>query len=220
LERRPSNDAAPSRSGDGGAGSIMLARASRKGLEGLLAAAAAAAILVAGAREARADIALAVDADVAVPVDADEMHTYLTTGASFDLRLGYRFRIPYSQIAITPEVAGGYADLSSRLIRLRPGVRLAYGRVFVPYAYAHIGWGWTSFDPRGAGDTSPDPLSSSAQGASYDVGAGIDLAVLRLLTFGAHLGYNVVDVNPTSPTTVPAFRAKWMSFGITATLYL
>ncbi len=201
----------------------MLARASKKGLVGFLAAAAAAAILVAGARDARADLALGVDADVAVPVDAQEMPAslaYLATGASFDLRLGYRFRIPYSQVAITPEVAGGYADLSSRIVRLRPGVRVAYGRVFVPYAYAHIGWGWTSFDPLGIGDTSPDPASSGAQGASYDVGAGIDLAVLRLLTFGAHLGYNVVDVNPTGPTTVPAFRAKWMSFGITATLYL
>ena len=37
---------------------------------------------------------------------------------------------------------------------------------------------------------------------------------------GVDVGYNVVDVNPTGPTTVPAFRAKWMSFGITATLYL
>src|SRR5580698_6373510 len=127
----------------------MLARATRKGLEGLLAAAAV--VLVAGAREARADIALAVDADVAVPVDDQQMPAYMTTGASFHLRLGYRFRIPYSLIAITPEVAGGYADLSARIIRLRPGVRLAYGRVFVPYADAHIGWGWTNFDPRGTG---------------------------------------------------------------------
>jgi hypothetical protein len=192
----------------------------RTGLKGLLAAAGAAAALVAGARDARADIALALDADVAVPVDAQQMPAFLTTGASFDLRLGYRLRIPYSLISITPEVAGGYTDVASRIVRLRPGVRVAYGRVFIPYAYAHIGWGWTSFDRLGTRDPSPDPVFSSAQGASYDVGAGIDLAVLRLLTFGAHLGYNVVDVNPTQAPTVPTFRAKWMSFGITATLFL
>ena len=94
----------------------------RTGLKGLLAAAGAAAALVAGARDARADIALALDADVAVPVDAQQMPAFLTTGASFDLRLGYRLRIPYSLISITPEVAGGYTDVASRIVRLRPGV--------------------------------------------------------------------------------------------------
>jgi hypothetical protein len=198
----------------------MLARGSTGRLHGLVAALAAAGALVAGARDAWADVAIGVDADVAVPVDASEMPAYLGTGASFDLRLGYRFRIPYSLIAITPEVAGGYADLSSRIVRLRPGVRVAFGRVFVPYAYGHIGWSWTSFDRLGTRDESSSPVFSAAQGASYDVGAGIDLAILRLLTFGAHLGYNVVDVDPTQPPALPSFRAKWMSFGITATLYL
>jgi hypothetical protein len=198
----------------------MLARGLTNALHGILAAAAAAAVLVAGARDARADLALAADVDVAVPVDPSQMPTYMTTGAGFDLRLGYRFRVPYSLVAITPEISGGYADLASRIVRVRTGVRVGYGRVFVPYAYAHLGWGWTSFDRLGTSDASPTPILSSAQGASYDVGAGIDLAILRRLTFGAHLGYNVVDVDPTQAPTLPTFRAKWMNFGLTATLYL
>jgi hypothetical protein len=198
----------------------MLATGLRNGTHAVLAAAAAAVVFVAGAREARADLALAGDVDVAVPVAASQMPAYLTTGAGFDLRLGYRFRVPYSLVAITPEVSGGYTDLSSRIVRVRTGVRVGYGRVFVPYGYAHIGWGWTSFDRLGTADASPDPVFSGAQGASYDVGAGIDLAILRRLTFGAHLGYNVVDVEPNQAPTLPTFHAKWMNFGLTATLYL
>jgi hypothetical protein len=198
----------------------MLARQNKTRLHGIAAAAAGAVVLAAGAREARADLAIGGDVDVDVPVDASQMPAYLTTGAGFDVRLGWRFSIPYVLVAITPEVAGGFTDLSSHIVRLRPGVRLAFGRVFVPYAYAHLGWSWTSFDRLGVKDPSPSPVLSGAQGASYDFGAGLDLAVLRRLTFGAHLGYNVVDVDPSQPPTVPTFRAKWMSFGITATLYL
>ena len=73
-----------------------------------------------------ADIQLASNFDLEVPVNAGT-HGYLSTGAGFDVRLGYRFTIPYQHISITPEVAIGYADLSAQFIRLRPGFRLGFG---------------------------------------------------------------------------------------------
>lgn len=181
-------------------------------------AAAFTAVLLAGTREARADWALAGDFDIGVPVDQAPQR-YLSTGAGFDFRAGHRFRIPYQHIAITPELAAGYTDLGAHLIRVRPGLRVGIGRLLVPYAYGHFGWGWTGFDPLGSRNTSPNPLLVSSHGFSFDFGAGLDVTILRRLTVGAHLGYNVVNVGPTERTVLD-WRAKWMSFGLNATLYL
>jgi hypothetical protein len=197
-------------------------------LKWLTCAAVVAGVL--GAREARADIALGGDVDIAVPIDAAGPPTlarskYVSTGAGFDLRVGYRFIIPYRNIAITPELVGGYTDISSRLFRLRPGVRVGFGRLFVPYAYGHIGWGWTSFDPLGNNNMpSPTYTLTGSQGASFDFGAGLDITVARRFTLGGHIGYNVVNVTQVGdsgrPATSPGWAAKWMNFGLQATFYL
>ncbi len=181
-------------------------------------AAAFAGVLLAGVQEARADWALAGDFDVGVPVDQTPQR-YLGTGAGFDFRAGYRFKIPYQHIAITPELSAGYTDLAAHLIRIRPGLRVGLGRLLVPYAYGHVGYGWTSFDPIGTRDTSPNATFVSSQGFSFDFGAGLDVTILRRLTVGAHIGYNVVNVG-TTERTVLDWRAKWMSFGLNATFYL
>jgi hypothetical protein len=198
------------------------------GLKWLTCAAIVAGVL--GAREARADIALGGDVDVAVPIDAAgppalRRSRYVSTGAGFDLRVGYRFIIPYRHIAITPELAGGYTNISSQLFRLRPGVRVGFGRLFVPYAYGHIGWGWTTFDPLGNDNGSMDSKLSGSQGASFDFGAGLDITVARRFTIGGHIGYNVVNVGQLGESSKPAtfspgWAAKWMNFGLQATFYL
>lgn len=180
--------------------------------------AAFAAALLAGAREARADVALAGDFDLGIPVDQAPQR-YLGTGAGFDFRAGYRFRIPYQHIAVTPELAAGYTNLSAQLIRVRPGLRVGIGRLLVPYLYGHVGYGWTSFDPIGTRNTVPDAPTVSSHGLSFDFGAGLDVTILRRLTVGAHLGYNVVNVGTTERTLLD-WRAKWMSIGLNATLYL
>ncbi len=169
-------------------------------------------------RQARADIAVAADVDVGLPISQTTANNYLATGVGFDVRLGYRFRIPYQPLWIIPEVVAGYDDLSAHLVRLRPGVRVSFGRFVVPFVYTHLGWGWTSFDPLGASD--PRSLASfdSASGLSFDAGAGVDLAVLRILTVGAHLGYNVVEVGQADAAT-PPWSAKWLSVGLNGTFF-
>src|SRR5262249_44730639 len=136
-----------------------------------------------------------------------------------DLRGGYRFRIPYQHIAITPELAAGYTDLAAHVFRIRPGLRVGIGRLLVPYISGHVGWAHVSFDPIGTFDKSTSPTFVGSQGLSSDFGAGLDVAILRMLTVGAHVGYNVVNVGAT-PRTPLDWRAKWMSFGLTATVYL
>jgi hypothetical protein len=189
-----------------------------KRLTCITAAAAVAGASLAGAREARADVALAADFDVGIPVDQAPQR-YLSTGAGVDVRLGYRFQIPYAHVAVVPEIAGGYTDLGAHLVRVRPGLRFGIGRLFVPYAYGHVGWAWTSFDPLGAHDVTGTASFTSAQGASFDFGGGLDITILRRLTVGAHLGYNIVGVGATDRPTLD-WRSKWMSLGLNATFYL
>lgn len=172
---------------------------------------------LASPRAARADISLAGDIDLGVPVDQGTTQ-YLSTGAGFDLRLGYRFRVPYRHISIIPEIAAGYTDLGAHLVRVRPGIRVGVGRVLMPYAYGHVGWGFTSFDVYGSRNLTDVPVYRSSNGLSFDAGLGLDVNILRRFTVGAHLGYNVVNVGITDSSPLD-WRAKWMSFGLTATGY-
>jgi hypothetical protein len=175
--------------------------------------------LLASSRPARAEIAIAGDVDVGLPVGQTMAQSYLSTGASFDLRLGYRFRIPYQPLYITPEIAAGYADLSAHIIRVRPGVRVSFGRFVIPYAFVHLGYGWASFDPLGTADVRGMTPFVSSNGLEFDTGAGVDFAVLRRLHVGAHLGYNILDVGAVGSLTLP-YKAKWLNVGLNATLLL
>jgi hypothetical protein len=179
----------------------------------------AAIALLGWAREARADVALAGDFDIGLPVAQTPAQSFLSTGAGFDFRLGYRFRIPYQPLFVTPEIAAGYTDLSAHLVRVRPGVRVGFGRLIVPYAYGHMGYGWTSYDPLGSRDALGNAPFVSAGGLSLDVGAGVDITILRRLTVGGHIGYNVTRVGQVDPRLLD-WRAQWMSFGLNATFYL
>jgi opacity protein-like surface antigen len=143
----------------------------------------------------------------------------MATGAGFDVRLGYRFRIPYQPLWITPEAAAGYTDLAAHFIRVRPGVRVAFGRFVMPWAQVHVGYGWTSFDPAGTADTRSTPFVS-AGGLAFDAGAGVDFAVIRRLSVGAHLGYNAVSIGQVDSAHTQPWRAKWINVGLNATFLL
>src|SRR5262245_12070592 len=125
--------------------------------------------LLAAARPAQAEISIAGDFDVGLPVVQTTVPTYLATGAGFDVRLGYRVRIPYQPLSITPEIAAGYMDLSAHIFRVRPGVRVAFGRFVMPYAHVHVGYGRVSFDPLGTTDTKGTP-AVGAGGFEFDTG--------------------------------------------------
>jgi hypothetical protein len=187
-------------------------------LPGWITPLALAAAVLGAPRVARAEGALAADVDLAVPVIQAPQH-FLSTGAGFDLRGGYRFRVPYQSISIVPELALGYTFLGAHLVRLRPGLRLGIGRVLVPYVYGHVGYAWTSFDPLGAADVNEKQAFVSTSALSFDFGGGLDVAILRRLMVGAHVGYNVVNVGTTDRTTLE-WRAKWINLGVTATLHL
>jgi opacity protein-like surface antigen len=180
--------------------------------------AAALSAALAGARQARADIALGGDFDVGLPVAQSTAVNYMSTGAGFDVRLGYRFRIPYQPLWVTPELAAGFTDLSANVIRVRPGVRVAFGNFVIPYVYTHVGFGWTSYDTLGTADRVGKAALLSAGGFAFDAGAGVDFAVLRRLTVGAHLGYNVVGVGQVDAGD-PGWNAKWINVGLNATFH-
>jgi hypothetical protein len=187
---------------------------SRSAITGL----AAAIALFTASRPARADISIGGDVDVGLPVGQTGTPTYLSTGAGFDLRFGYRFHIPYQPLFITPQISAGYVDLAAHLIRVRPGVRVSFGRLVIPFAQVHVGYGWASFDPAGTQDTMGTP-SVSAGGLAFDAAAGVDFAILRRLHVGAHLGYNITNVSQLSGMTTP-LHAKWLNVGLGATFFL
>jgi opacity protein-like surface antigen len=176
------------------------------------------AALLAGSRPARAEVALGGDFDVGLPVAQTGAPTFLATGAGFDVRLGYRFRIPYQPLWITPQISAGYTDLAAHLVRVRPGVRVAFGGFVMPYAQVHVGYGWASFDPLGTQDTQSTPYVS-AGGLAFDAAAGVDFAILRRLHVGAHLGYNIVNVAQVSGMPSP-LHARWLNVGLDATFFL
>ena len=184
----------------------------------LLTGIAALGATIAGTQEARADFELGGDFDVALPILQSTRVNYLATGAGFDIRVGWRFRIPYQPLWITPELAAGYTDLSANVVRVRPGLRIAFGNFVIPYAYAHLGFGWTSYDPLGVNDHVVTASYVSSPGYAIDAGAGVDFAVLRRLTVGAHLGYNMVGVGEVS-TAEPAFHASWINVGLNAAFH-
>ena len=193
-----------------------------------LGAFAACLAMLFGAREARAEDGaweVGANLDLAVPLAAAGQR-FLSTGAGFDVLAGYRFYIPRQHFSLTPEIAAGYTDIASHVVRVRPGFRIAYGRVFMPYVFGHVGWSWTTLDPMGPTDKNPEANTVTAKGASFDFGAGLDLSVFRRVTVGAHVGYNVVRLGEVDDS--PALRAaplsspwgRWMSFGLNATLLL
>lgn len=194
--------------------------------------------------QAKAEVQLAADFDVAVPVNApDNTRVLTTTGAGFDGRLGFRFRIPRTYIGITPELAVGYTGMDATFVRVRPGVRFGVGKLVIPYVYGHIGWGWTSYNCDGANgsvlkrsdaqnymclDETGKALAKgergSGQGAAFDVGIGLDVHPVRHFSMGAHIGYNAVNVS--DPNTLSGGNTaryydqpKWFNFGLNATVH-
>lgn len=198
------------------------------------ACAAAVACSVGISSKAKAEVQIAGDFDIAVPL-AKQQTIQTTLGYGFDGRLGYRFRIPRTWIYITPEIAGGYTAMDTNIIRVRPGLRLGFGRVIQPYLFGHIGWSWTAFDDpcatnaqlkcydRALTEGGKEPARQKGQGAAFDVGLGLDFRLHRFVTIGAHATYNVVNVSYPSDITIQNAniidKPKWFGFGVNATLY-
>lgn len=198
-----------------------------KSLKWIACAAVVAGALAATEKQAKADVMIAGDFDVGVPVNVKDTYVPLTTGAGFDVRLGFRFRVPAVHMSIIPELAAGYTNMDSSFVRVRPGLRLGFGRLIVPYLYGHVGWGWTSFQEPGLGTVTgrtAEPATFHAQGAAFDAGVGMDVSLGRHFTLGAHAGYNVLGAGDPAKIDIvgstPAYdHPKWFNFGLNASVY-
>lgn len=206
-----------------------------KSLKWIACAAVVAGALAATEKQASADVLIAGDFDVGVPVNLAQTRIPLATGVGFDARLGFRFRIPRAHVAIIPELAAGYTAMDTGIVRVRPGLRLGFGRLVVPYLYGHIGWSWSNFD---CGDPTKNstlcdrqPLRlneqaerGTGQGAAFDAGLGLDVTLNRHFTIGAHAGYNVVSVTnarklDAANTNAAIDQPKWFNLGLNASIY-
>lgn len=155
------------------------------------------------AREAHAGgTEIGVDADGAVPVNTN----LLNGGGGFGVRLGEEFHVPL--LRLTPEVGYGYMHLFASHApsdwttnRVVGGLRLGVGELLVPFAFAHVGYGWRN---------TPDN-SFGGNGVAVDAGAGLDLN-LGIVSVGLHAGYATIDAQPASP--------QWVILGIDAALVL
>lgn len=116
-------------------------------------------------------------------------------------RVGYRLAgIPH--LAIVPELQAGYIDFETpavvlivsspaeiSLLRFTGGARVSIGEVFRPIAFAHVGYGVLSISE--TDDSRFTTRSGTDEGAlTWDAGLAFDLALLPLVSFGVHVGYN------------------------------
>jgi hypothetical protein len=193
----------------------------------LIAPFAAAALVVLAPREARADgVQLGAGVGVAVPVSKEGYDP----GLAVDGRLGYE--LSFGPVALTPEVTGGYTSIavdeaafpgvdSAHIARAMAGARLGIGKLVVPFAAVHAGYGWLS---QGYG------LGTFHDGGfTFDAKVGFDVRPLRFFSVGAILGYNVLLTNGLSvmasgaPAATPASydvggALDYLSFGLEAAL--
>jgi hypothetical protein len=148
-----------------------------------------------------------VDFEGAIPVNVPQLDgNNLTGGGGFKVRVGERILLQRG-LHITPEVGYGYEHLFASddegnaydwdLHRVFVGARLDFGHFVVPVIYGHVGYGWQ--------DTG-DPNAQGNGGFSYDVGGAIDFRFVPHLSFGAHIEYAAIDIQPD--------QAAWLALGV------
>ena len=144
---------------------------------------------------AAADTMVGIDADGAIPTTGGNL---LGGGGGFGIRLGAQLHLPALRVA--GEIGYGYEHLFANQApsdwtthRAFAGARLGVGELLVPFAFAHLGYGWRS---------TPDS-SYGGSGAAFDGGLGLDLN-LGFIAVGAHLGYAYIDAQPMPPQWIIA----------------
>lgn len=133
----------------------------------------------------------------------------LSGGRGFKVRVGDQIHLPL--LRLTPEV--GYAfdhlfasnDVGTSYAwdthRVFAGARLGLGEILVPTLYGHVGYGWRLND---------DPTVGEGSGMAFDAGFALDLHLLPILGFGAHIEYAMIDSTPYTP--------HWLALGLHADL--
>jgi hypothetical protein len=160
---------------------------------------------------------IGADLDAAIPIASDQ----LAVGAGFDARAGLRIAI--GPLSITPELAAGAVFMGTRVIRLRPGLRVGIGERIVPALYGHVGYGWTRYysaSGGGGGGFTDRPQGGYliAGGLALDAGAALDIHPMDAFSVGAHVGYTVVKAGHPGTSRLD-FASEWMNPGVHATLH-
>lgn len=148
-----------------------------------------------------ADTAIGVDLDGALPTTENRL---LNGGGGFGVRLGEQMHLP--ALRLTGEIGYGYERLFADQApsdwtthRAFAGARIGLGELLVPFAFAHVGYGW-----RVTSDS-----SFGGSGVALDGGLGLDLN-LGFIAAGAHVGYAWIDAQPAAP--------QWVILGLDGTL--
>ena len=148
-----------------------------------------------------ADTVIGLDADGALPATGSNL---LDGGGGFGIRLGSQLHLPL--LRVTGEIGYGYERLFADKApsdwtthRAFAGVRLGIGGLLVPFAFAHLGYGW-----RVTSDS-----SYGGNGIALDGGVGLDVN-LGAIAVGGHVGYAFIDAQPSAP--------QWVILGLDGTL--
>lgn len=160
------------------------------------------AILLA-AGPASAGVTFGAAPTVGIPFGARANYTD-TAGWGVDAFLGYRLKLAILQI--TPELAFSYLHVDPNPAAGNPtlqtyrglaGLRLGLGEIFVPYVYAHVGYGGVTGGYAKHGRLVPATPTPDYvdQGFTMDVGLGFDINIVRILAIGLSAGYNVLWPN-------------------------
>ncbi len=153
-------------------------------------------------------LAIGVDVEGAFPVNAPQIGNgyNVNGGEGVKFRIGEQFRLS-PRFRITPEAGYGYDHMfasdnqgdsySWNESRVFGGLRMAFGRFFVPSLYAHVGYGWQS---------TGDPGVPSASGIAFDFGGALDIRILRQLQIGAHVEWVTISAEP--------YAIDWTALGL------
>jgi hypothetical protein len=172
--------------------------------------------------EARADVVVGAGVGVALPLSAKGYNA----GLVVDGRLGYEFQL--SPITLALEAAGGYTTLpaealtgapsNAKIVRIMGGAKLGFGKLIVPFAAVHAGYGWLSqsyTDPTGTHD-------NTDRGFALDAKIGFDIRPISLFSVGVNGGYNLLQGTQAAQIGAETIGAQgalnYLSFGVQAAL--
>ncbi len=147
-------------------------------------------------KKAHAEPVIAIDLDLGTAFRRQVDFSYGLGG-----RFGYKFHFPVTSFFLQPELGGHYMSFGNdnalgyydHAGTVNGGLRLGFGRIVQPNAFAHLGFGF---------------VGDSRVGPAADIGGGLDFQITRVFSLGAQVAYNAVTITDRGDA------AKWVSFGL------
>jgi len=163
-------------------------------VRGLWGSAALAALLVVVLAPRTASANVSTDVELGVPINSRA-----STGWGAGVRFGKEFHLPL--LALTPEAGLWYygfgGNFGSQVIEAKGGLRVAFGELIRPGAFAHVGPAYNI----------PD-VGDNRVGLTFDGGLFLDFTLIPLVTLGVHGSYNYLSVGDRSGAS-----SQWATVG-------